>query len=155
MTITRRSAAAGDESFIEQLLKATLADELMASAWPEQMRTMLLDMQYRGRRQNAVAQYPNTDVEIVAVDGEDVGWLVVARTDEAIHLVDIAILPERRRAGAGSALLEGLIEESEQAHRPIRLHVLLTNRARQLYDRFGFVRIGGDEVNDLMERIPR
>jgi ribosomal protein S18 acetylase RimI-like enzyme len=115
---------------------------------------MLLDMQYRGRRQSAVAQYPNTGVEIVAADGEDVGWLVVARTDEAINLVDIAVLPERRGAGTGSALLRELIEESEQSRRPIRLHVLLTNRARELYDRFAFVRIGGDEINDLMERRP-
>jgi ribosomal protein S18 acetylase RimI-like enzyme len=154
MTITRRSAAAGDEPFIEKLLKATLADELMASAWPGQMRAKLLDMQYRARRQSAVAQYPNTGVEIVAADGEDVGWLVVARTQDAIHLVDIAILPECRGAGTGSALLRGLVEESEQSRRPIRLHVLLTNRARHLYDRFGFVRIGGDEINDLMERRP-
>jgi ribosomal protein S18 acetylase RimI-like enzyme len=154
VTITRRSAAPGDEAFIEQLLKATLADELMASAWPEQVRAMLLDMQYRGRRQSAVAHYANTGVEIVAADGEDVGWLVVARTDEAIHLLDIAVLPERRGAGTGSALLRGLIEESEQSCKPIRLHVMLTNRARRLYDRFGFVRIGGDEINDLVERIP-
>jgi ribosomal protein S18 acetylase RimI-like enzyme len=118
------------------------------------MRAMLLDMQFSGRRQSAVAHYPNSEVEIVADDGEDVGWLVVARTEEAIQLVDIAVLPERRCAGTGSALLRGLIEESEQSHKPIRLHVLLTNRARQLYDRFGFVRIGGDEINDLMERIP-
>ena len=154
MNVSRRAAVTEDEPFIERLLKATLADELMAHAWPEQIRDGLLTMQYRGRRQSATSHYPDARIDIIVIDGEEAGWLVLARTDEAIQLMDIALLPERRGTGTGAAILETVIQESKETGLPIRLRVMVTNRAGRLYQRLGFCRIGGDEVNHEMERLP-
>ncbi|MEP6539639.1 MAG: GNAT family N-acetyltransferase [Bryobacteraceae bacterium] len=154
MKFSLRESVAEDEPFIERLLKVTLAEELMAHAWPEPMRDNLLSMQYRGRRQSVVSVYPNTAVQIISMDGEDAGWLVVARTDEAICLADIALLPERRGAGVGTAILETLIQESRDSRKPVRLHVMINNPAARLYERMGFRPVHDDQVNREMERLP-
>jgi ribosomal protein S18 acetylase RimI-like enzyme len=154
MTFSLRTAGPEDEVFIERLLKVTLADELMAHAWPEQIRENLLAMQYHGRRQSASSSYPNTGIDIIAIEGADAGWLAVARTEDSIHLVDIVLLSEHRGVGVGTAILEALCQESHQSRKPVRLHVMVSNRAARLYERLGFRDVHSDEVNREMEWLP-
>ncbi len=96
------------------------------------MRENLLSMQYRGHRQGVVSVYPNTAVQISRVGGQEAGWLVAARTEEAILLADMALLPERRGAGAGTAILETLIQESRDPGKPLRLPVMINNPAARV-----------------------
>jgi ribosomal protein S18 acetylase RimI-like enzyme len=49
-------------------------------------------------------------------------------------------------------VLRQTLERAEKAGKPARLHVNAANAgAIRLYERLGFRRIGGDEVNYLME----
>lgn len=61
----------------------------------------------------------------------------------------IAIVPNFQRRGVGEAALRDVMDEAGRT--PIRLSVLLTNRARGLYRRLGFRVIGGDRQRELME----
>lgn len=144
-----------DEAFLRRLIIATMAEELAAWAWPEAMRDQLLDMQYRIRRQGIAANYPTAERFLVIQGGEPVGWVVVSRSEVELHIIDLAILPDRRGCGIGTAVLSSLLVESDRCRVPARLHVNVTNRAVHLYERLGFVRTGGDEVQHIMERPPR
>jgi ribosomal protein S18 acetylase RimI-like enzyme len=84
-----------------------------------------------------------------------VGWLVVHKTAAEIHVVDIAVMPERRGSGIGTIVLEELLAESDRNGIPVRLSVNVTNPAARLYERLGFRRTGGNEVQHFMERKPR
>jgi ribosomal protein S18 acetylase RimI-like enzyme len=65
------------------------------------------------------------------------------------------ILADHRGKGIGSAIIQDLLAESDRARKPLRLTVRVGNYgAIRLYERFGFQRLGGDEVNHLMERRP-
>jgi len=74
------------------------------------------------------------------VVGEAIGfcsfWLVL----DELHINNLAVLPEHRRAGVASALLERVLADaaSRGAHRAT-LEVRASNDAAlRLYDRFGF-----------------
>jgi [ribosomal protein S18]-alanine N-acetyltransferase len=72
------------------------------------------------------------------LDGELVGYLVCSRYDTVWHLMNIAVEPERRRRGIGSALLTVLLERvGDDAQ--VTLEVRQSNQgAVVLYERFGF-----------------
>jgi ribosomal protein S18 acetylase RimI-like enzyme len=53
-------------------------------------------------------------------------------------VIDIALLPEFRRRGIGTALLRALLEEGAARDLPVRIHVERLNPALALYERLGF-----------------
>jgi len=76
--------------------------------------------------------------------GEAVGfcscWLVL----DEIHINNLAVLPEHRRSGVASALIEHVLKEggARGAHRAT-LEVRRSNEpARKLYEKFGFTVTG-------------
>jgi ribosomal-protein-alanine N-acetyltransferase len=78
---------------------------------------------------------------LAASDGENLlGYLICSRYDQVWHLMNVAVAPERRRAGVASGLIRRLLEESgEGAELPITLEVRVTNRdAITMYEGLGF-----------------
>jgi ribosomal protein S18 acetylase RimI-like enzyme len=160
MTVSTRLECADDEPFLRRLIIATIAEELMASLWPEAIRENLLDMQVRARRNSIRLNYPQGESRIVLVDGADAGWFFVStRADDTPHdeirLVEIMLLPEHRGKGVGSGLIRDLSSKASRAHLPLRLSVDVRNAgAFRLYERLGFRRVGGDETRHFMEVAP-
>lgn len=77
--------------------------------------------------------------QIIQVDGEDVGVLIVEDRADEIHLAEVQILPEWQGRGIGSSVVRSLIERCAAARTPLTLRVLHVNlRARALYERLGF-----------------
>ncbi|HWB86804.1 MAG TPA: GNAT family N-acetyltransferase [Bryobacteraceae bacterium] len=152
MLIDERPESPEDEPFLRSLIMGTVADELSARDWPEPMRSSLLESQYRARLEGLRANFPNASRAIVLVDERPAGWMAISETDHEIRLVDIVLLPEYRGQGIGTALIQQLLADSDRTGKPVRLTVRLDNRARRLYQRLGFRRIGGDELHDTMER---
>lgn len=91
---------------------------------------------------------------MIVAGGEPAGRLYVARWEDEIRIVDIALLPEHRGRGVGTALLRELIEEADAAGKPLSIHVEQNNPARPLYDRLGFEEAGEFGVYVLMRRAP-
>ncbi len=74
----------------------------------------------------------------VAEDGGIVGFLLAFWEGEEVHIHDLAVAPEHRRKGVGSALLGRLLEEAKGARR-VRLEVRASNwPARSFYQKYGF-----------------
>lgn len=72
---------------------------------------------------------------------------------EDIPELSVAVLPEYRNRGIGSALLDHLIRAAEPRFRGISLSVSITNPARRLYARKGFVEISTSGDSILMARV--
>jgi ribosomal protein S18 acetylase RimI-like enzyme len=64
--------------------------------------------------------------------------MLVDESEREFVLVDLALLPEHRKFGIGTRLLNDLLRRAVEARKPIRLHVLKSNPARRLYERLGF-----------------
>jgi GNAT superfamily N-acetyltransferase len=156
MTVTLRPESPHDEPFLRSLIHATIAGELGASQWPEPMRSHLLGIQYTARRQLHRTNFPEAASYVVDADGADAGWAVVTTMPYQIQLVEIMILPELRGKGIGTAAIRQILATAAAAGKPVRLNVNVTNHAAiELYQRLGFRRIEGDEVQHVMECLPQ
>jgi len=74
----------------------------------------------------------------VANDQGLIGYLICSRYADVWHLMNIAVIPERRREGIATGLMRRLFQEAGQQAR-FTLEVRTSNRgAIAMYERFGF-----------------
>jgi ribosomal-protein-alanine N-acetyltransferase len=75
-----------------------------------------------------------------AETGGLVGYLVISRYVDAWHVMNVAVVPERRRQGIASALFDRLFEVTgNDGRRGYTLEVRISNEAAiKLYERLGF-----------------
>jgi [ribosomal protein S18]-alanine N-acetyltransferase len=75
-------------------------------------------------------------------DTQILGYVMCAKYDEAFHIMDLAVDPDRRRGGIASALLAAVIERAG-IDANYTLEVRVSNRgAMALYERYGFRGVG-------------
>jgi ribosomal-protein-alanine N-acetyltransferase len=76
---------------------------------------------------------------LAATDSDEVlGYLICARYDRVWHLMNVAVAPDRRRAGVASRLIRQLLEEAGR-ELPFTLEVRVSNReAIMMYEKLGF-----------------
>jgi len=135
-----RLVTAADDGLIEQIYGSTRADLEQLPLEPMQ-KSQLIGAQSQMQLADYARSYPNAEHSIVQVGSEPAGRIIVDRTDEQIYLVDVALLPEFRGRGIGSALIHDLVHEARTRDVPIQLSVLRSNTgAMALYERLGFAR---------------
>lgn len=126
-----RPVAPGDDGFLFELFVTSRPE---VATLPEP----LLRTQFRSQAMSYKAQYPGAEHSVIVVEGRPVGQMMVDRSAERLHVVDIALVPQMRGQGVGTALLQGLQAEAASAGLPLRLSVYEANPARRLYERLGF-----------------
>jgi ribosomal protein S18 acetylase RimI-like enzyme len=152
MTVILRLESPLDEPFLRRLILETIAGELGALEWPEPMRTHLLEVQYTVRRQSSRANFREAASQVIEVDGEAAGWVLVTTMPHEVRLVEIMVLAKLRGTGIGTAVIRRILATAAEAGKPVRLNVNITNqKAIALYERLGFSRIDGDDVQHVME----
>lgn len=155
MPLYVRPALPEDDSFVYQLIRQVMYDQLLAHLWDPAYRDALLDLQVRSKAGSYSVVHPHADHAIIMLDDTAVGRLLIDRAGPTYHLVDISILPKYRSAGIGTRIVLGLCMEAEMMQKNVRLYVSITNpRALELYTRLGF-RVIQDLFTDLlMEKSP-
>ncbi|HEU5063741.1 MAG TPA: GNAT family N-acetyltransferase [Solirubrobacterales bacterium] len=128
--------------------------ELEAAGMPLEQRQAFVAHQFEAQSQ-AYAAYRDTSFEVVLVDGEPAGRLIVARWPEELRVVDVALLPEHRGRGIGGKLIRDLVEEAEERGVKTSIHVERFNPAQRLYARLGFRAVSEAGVYLLLERPAR
>jgi ribosomal protein S18 acetylase RimI-like enzyme len=151
---TLRRAGAEDAELLLRVYRATRAEELAVVPWTDAEREAFLRQQFTAQDAYWRQLRPRTRRYVVEVGGRGAGRLYVDRTAQEIRIVDIALLPEFRGAGVGTALLRGVLAEGEAAGLPVTIHVERGNRARRLYGRLGFERVADAGAYDRYERRP-
>lgn len=149
--IVLRPITPEDESFLASLYASTRAEELALTNWSDEQKTMFCRMQFNAQTADYQRNYPDASFQIIERGGVAAGRLLVLRSDEAVHVIDIALVPEHRGAGLGTKLLTELQEEAKATGKPLTIHVERFNPALRLYERLGFKRIEEKEVYLLME----
>lgn len=144
----------GDEAFLFQVYAGTRREEVAAWGWDAAQQEAFLHMQFQVQQRAYQMQFPDAEHCLIVHDGCRVGRMILQRSKGALHLVDIALLPEYRGAGFGTAVLRALQEEAARAGKPLRLRVMKGNPARRLYARLGFAVTGESATHDAMEWSP-
>jgi len=155
--VALRTAVLGDEPFLESLYASARPVALGAVPWKEQQEGAFVPEQFRQQTAHCGTRYPGADRYIVTSRGEDVGFLSVLRGRSEWRLIDIALQPQCRGRGIGSALVRQLLQEGAAAGVPVTASVTHDNPARRLYERLGFRVAAVNEVYLLLkcsERTP-
>ena len=144
-----------DAEFLFAVYASSRQAELELWGWPEAQRWPFLRMQYEAQQRAYEQRYSDFQYRLIVSGGQKAGRVATVQTDTAIILADIILLPEFQNRGLGSKFLQELQAEAGRKQLPVSLTVLQGNRARRLYERFGFQVVGGaDTPHVLMQWLP-
>jgi ribosomal protein S18 acetylase RimI-like enzyme len=149
-SIVSRTETSADQAFLFDLYASTRKEELDLWGWPPEMRNSFLRLQFKAQQSYRTA-FPKAQFKVLSLNGDSIGRTVIDRSAEEIRLVDIALLPDYRNRGVGTALLKKLCAEAAAARKPLRLSVVKGHRAASLYRRLGFQPAGESGMHDHME----
>jgi ribosomal protein S18 acetylase RimI-like enzyme len=139
-----------DLPFLYDVYASTRTEELAPVPWSEAQKAAFLTMQFRAQHADYQQNYAGSD-RLVAMHGDrPAGRLYVERGKRAHAVIDIALLPEHRGQGFGSAIMRDLMDEAACAGKPLSIHVEKFNPALRLYRRLGFRTVEDKGVYDLM-----
>jgi ribosomal protein S18 acetylase RimI-like enzyme len=140
-----------DAEFLYRVFSGTREREMELVPWDTAQKELFLRSQCHAQRVHYEKYFPQATHDIILCGEHLAGRLYVDRTDEAIHIVDIALLSEYRGAGIGTRLLQDLLREARDSGRVVRIHVEKHNPALNLYQRLGFQIQNDAGVYFLME----
>jgi ribosomal protein S18 acetylase RimI-like enzyme len=142
-----RASTPEDLPFQSQLYASTRQEELDAAQFPVAMRESFLAMQFNAQTSHYSQCYPSAKWSIIECEGLRAGRLILDRAPDHFHIMDIALLPEYRGRGIGTALLQLVLSEAAAKQLPVRLFASSGERAMGLYRRLGFETINDDGVH--------
>lgn len=143
-----------DLPFIERLYRTTREEELAMTGWPEEFKRQFIAQQQFAQNRHFELAHPRAEQLLIEQAGAPIGRIYIENRDAELWLIDIALLPEHRGGGIGTALLLDLLEQGQALGKPVGLTVFKANPARHLYERLGFVAVADGGGYDRMEWRP-
>jgi len=141
MSFSLRPVSLDDQAFLFQVYASTRLEEVALVPWNDEQKQAFLQMQFNAQTQSYQREFPGAEYLVILHDGVPAGRLTIERSDKAILLIDIALLPAYRNFGIGSGLIQDLKLEAQNTGKPLRLNVENFNPAFRLYERLGFEKI--------------
>jgi ribosomal protein S18 acetylase RimI-like enzyme len=149
-----RPARDDDYGFLEELYASTREDEFAPVPWTDEQKRAFLAQQFAAQSAYYADRFADASFDVVLVDGDAAGRLIVERREDELKVIDIALVPRRRGHGLGSRLLRPLLDEADASGVKTTVYVERFNPALRLYDRLGFVPVEDTGVYLRMERPP-
>lgn len=150
--VVLRPRVAGDAPLLYAVYASTRVEELADTGWDDAQREAFLRFQFAAQDDHYTRHYSTCAFYVVERSGRPVGRLYVDAWPSEVRIVDIALLPEARGRGLGTALLEAVIAAAHARGLAVSIHVEQDNPALRLYERLGFVRVEARGVHFLMRR---
>lgn len=136
--VALRPAEPADRELLFRVYASTREEELAPVPWPPETKEAFLRQQFDAQDTWWRTHYAGASFEVVVVDGLDAGRLYLWEGPSEVRIVDVALLPEARRGGIGTRLLEDVKARASAARKAVTIHVERMNPALGLYERLGF-----------------
>ena len=136
-----RQATHDDYDFLYQLHATTIREYVETTwGWEEAWQ-----QEYFARKFDPDAR------QIIQIDGQDAGVIVIEQRDEELFIGLIEICPRFQRRGVGTALIQHYIYDAHASGLPVSLHVFKSNTpARRHYERLGFAIVAEEKYRYKM-----
>lgn len=143
--ITLRPQRPDDSIFLYALFRSHAVDGLASAPLDDAAREALIRMQFLAQAAGYQAQHPDARFDIIQQGDAPIGRLVVDSSGDVAWIVDIALMPNHRGQGIGTALLTRMMAQMKVPPGPVRSMVMFNNvRSLRMMTRVGFV-----EVDDV------
>jgi len=136
--ITLRPVTEADDAFIFSCYASTRAQELAQVPWSAEQKEAFVRMQYTAQKQHYAAEAPQASHDLIYVDAVPVGRIFLDRRRDALHILDVTVLPQHRNHGTGSLLLRRLMDEAGKLGKPVTIYVESFNPSLRFFERLGF-----------------
>jgi GNAT superfamily N-acetyltransferase len=146
-----RPETEADIPFLLRLYASTREEELAALPWGEEQKDAFLAQQFRAQRTHYRTYFADSAFDVLEQNGGPAGRLYLQARQTQLHVIDIALLPDWRGYGVGSAVLKALHAAARAAGKGVGIMVEKFNPARRLYERLGFTPIADHGVYLEME----
>ncbi len=134
-----RDVNAADAPFLARLYASTRPDLIGNGDANPAFADALVAMHQRMQAADYLSRFPQARYLLLHAHGEPVGRIVTSHAARCLHLVDIALLPQARGKGIGSAAVRALQHWATRHDAALTLTVQAANTgARRLYQRLGF-----------------
>ena len=136
--IELRPSRPGDKAFERMLHDASRWDLWLADAEADEIQS-LVEMQHRAQVRGYGEQFPDALYYIIQKTGTACGRLVLDFSEGAVHLVDIALIPEAQGKGIGQRVVKAMQNIAGQLGVPVVLMTQVMNTpALRVYEKLGF-----------------
>ena len=112
-------------------------------------------MQFEAQDRHYRAHYDGAEFLVIEAEATAIGRLYLHHGSAGLRIMDIALLPDWRGKGIGTALLRQLLVQAHSAGQAVSIHVEQFNPARHLYARLGFEPVSENGPYLLMESQPK
>lgn len=136
--ITFRNVSERDSEFIEKVYRSTREDELKLTNWSEDQKQRFIMMQSMAQLADYKQKFKGATYQVILFKNKPAGRLFQWESDEAIHVIDISLLPEFRGKGIGKKILTDILQSAKTKNKKVTLNVLKNSDAKRLYSRLGF-----------------
>jgi ribosomal protein S18 acetylase RimI-like enzyme len=147
-----RPETEADLPFLRRLYISTRWEELaLITDWAEAQKVAFLESQFALQRRHYRTYYSTTEFAVLEKDCVPAGRIYVERQADKLRVIDIALLPEWRGHGTGTALMQAVCVEARAANKKVSIAVEKFNLARSLYRRLGFREVADEGAYCAME----
>lgn len=136
--VTLRPVREEDEEFLIAVYASTRADELAQTPWAREQRDAFVRLQFAAQKQHYAAEYPEATHDVICHGEIPVGRLYLARKADALHILDITVLPQHRNNGTGSYLVRQIMDEAAKCGRSVTIYVETFSPSPRLFRKLGF-----------------
>jgi ribosomal protein S18 acetylase RimI-like enzyme len=143
-----------DIPFLCSLYASTRAEELAPTGWPPEVQARFLADQFELQRRHWDKFMPAAERMVIERGDSPIGRLYVDSRNDDLHVLDIALMPDSRGGGIGSAIFADLMRLAAASGRIVSIYVEKNNPALSLYRRLGFAPVRDEGVYDYMEWRP-
>ncbi len=137
-----RKADSSDYDFVFNLNKAVYTDyiDYVFGGWDETFQRQFCDNRFK------------SGIQIISVDGNDIGVLELIEKPGQIYLEEIQIDPGFQGRGLGTQIIKDIMDKAFESNCTVGLMVLKINdKAKRLYEGLGFTLMGETKTHYMME----
>ena len=149
-----RNETDADIPFLIQLYGSTREQELAPVPWSAEQKQAFLVSQFQAQRHHYRTFFSGCAFDVLELRGAPMGRLYLEARASQLRIVDIALLPQWRGQGLGTAILEALMAAAQAGGRGVGIMVEKFNPALRLYRRLAFTAVADHEVYLEMEWSP-
>jgi ribosomal protein S18 acetylase RimI-like enzyme len=149
-----RPETEADIPFLMRLYASTREQELAPVPWSAEQKQAFLASQFQAQRRDYRASIAGCAFAVIEQNGAPAGRLYLEPRQTRLHIVDIALLPQWRGQGVGTAILKALQAQARAQGKGVGIFVEKFNPALRLYRRLGFTDVADHEVYLEMEWLP-
>ena len=150
-----RPETEADIPFLLRLYASTREEELKPIPWSAEQKQAFLASQFQAQRHHYYKYIPDCAFDVIERAGAPLGRLYLEERRTQLHIVDIALMPERRGQGLGTAIMQALQAQASAQGKGVGIFVEKFNPALRLYRRLGFAEVADHEVYLEMEWLPK